>query len=193
VKSPEQLRAGVHQAYSAAARAPESEHPFPVGAVFAAQLGYSPEHLARYPLAAGAFAGVSGMTLVADLAPGQTVLDLGCGAGLDTLIAAERVGPGGRVLGLDFSAGMLARARQAAAGRDRAVFLQGDAERLPLASASVDAALVNGIFNLNPARAQIFAELARVVAPGGQVFAAEIILREQLDPAEQASESNWFA
>jgi arsenite methyltransferase len=196
LKQAEHLRDGVRQAYSAAADNPQGEHPFPVGRQFAESLGYPPALLAGLPaMAVEAFAGVSNVAIFADLPAGATVLDLGCGAGLDSLIAVQRVGPAGRVIGLDFSEPMLARARQAAAeaGLNNVEFQQADAENLFLEDASVDAALVNGIFNLNPARDLIFFELARVVRPGGTVYGAEIILREPLPPEEQASETNWFA
>jgi SAM-dependent methyltransferase len=192
----EHLRAGVRRAYSAAADNPQGDHPFPVGRQLAENLGYPPEWLAGWPaVAVEAFAGVSNVAIFADIPAGATVLDLGCGAGLDSLIAAKRVGPAGRVIGLDFSEPMLARARQAAAeaGLTNVEFRQADAETLLLGDASIDAALVNGIFNLNPARDLIFGELARVVRPGGAVYGAEIILREPLPPEEQAGETNWFA
>lgn len=186
----------VREAYSAAAIAPAAAHPFPVGRSFAESLGYSADELASIPaIAVDAFAGVSNVSIFADLRPGMRVLDLGCGAGLDSLIAARRVGPGGRVIGADFSPAMLSRARQAAVEAHAAslIVCRADAERLPLKSDGVDVALVNGIFNLNPARGEILAELARVVRPGGSVFAAELVLREPLPPEVQASEENWFA
>lgn len=190
------IRAGVQQAYSAAAENPQAEHPFPVGRLFAESLGYSSEVLASIPAAAiDAFAGVSNVAVFAEISPGAVVLDLGCGAGLDSLIAARRVGPTGQVIGLDFSAAMLQRARQAAAEAriNNVEFRQGEAEKTSLDDASVDVALINGIFNLNPARDQIFHELARVMRPGGVVYAAELILREPLPPEVQASETNWFS
>jgi len=192
----ENLRQGVRRAYSAVADTPQGEHPFPVGRQFAESLGYSPQLLADLPAeAVEAFAGVSNVAVFADLPAGATVLDLGCGAGLDSLIAAGRVGPTGRVIGVDFSQSMLTRARQAAAetGYQNIEFHQTEAEKLFLEDASIDVALVNGIFNLNPARQSIFRELARVVRPGGMVYGAEIILRQPLPPEEQTSESNWFA
>jgi arsenite methyltransferase len=190
------LRDGVRQAYSAAADDPQADHPFPVGREFAESLGYTPELLTSVPArAVEAFSGVSNVAVFADIPVGATVLDLGCGAGLDSLIAATRVGPGGRVIGVDFSQSMLARARAsaAAAGLDNVEFHQADAENLFLGDACIDVTLVNGIFNLNPARDLIFGELARVMRPGGGVYAAELILREPLPPEEQASETNWFA
>lgn len=192
----QQLRAGVERAYSAAADRPQAEHPFPVGREFAQSLGYPAELLAQFPAAAvDAFAGVSNVAIFADIPLGATVLDLGCGAGLDSLIAARRTGPGGRVIGVDFSQSMLQRAGQAVAemGLVNVKFRQAAAEALPLDNASIDVALVNGIFNLNPARDCIFQELARVMRPDGSVYAAEIILRELLPPEVQESEANWFA
>jgi arsenite methyltransferase len=190
------LRSKVREAYSAAAEDPRASHPFPVGRRFAESVGYPGDLLDRMPpVCVDAFAGVSNVALFADLQPGATVLDLGCGAGLDSLIAAERIGPDGMVLGLDFSESMLLRARQARSqsGRDNALFCRGDAENLPLEDKSIDAALANGIFNLNPARAAIFPELARVLRPGGAVYVAEIILRQPLPPEVRSSEVDWFA
>lgn len=192
----QQLREGVRDAYSAAAENPQAKHPFPVGRSFAESLGYPLELLASLPaVAVDAFAGVSNVAIFADIPLGATVLDLGCGAGLDSLIAARRVGPKGYVIGMDFSETMLARAQQAATevGADNMEFRRADAENIPLEADTIDVALVNGIFNLNPARDLIFAELARVVRPSGVVYAAEIILCEPLPPETQASETNWFA
>jgi ubiquinone/menaquinone biosynthesis C-methylase UbiE len=185
----------VRQAYSESVRAPRDYHPFPVGSDFAASVGYPPELLAGLPQAsAEAYAGVSNLSLSAPIGTDDRVLDLGCGAGLDSLVAARRVGPGGRVVGLDFSAVAVARARQTAseAGARNAWFCCGDAERLPMADGSFELALVNGIFNLNPERAQIFHELARVLRPGGAVFAAELVLSRSLPPHPWTS-TDWFA
>jgi len=196
INESQHLRDGVRQAYSAAAENPHAEHPFPVGQQFAESLGYPPELLANLPTGAvQAFAGVSNVAVFADIPEGATVLDLGCGAGLDSLIAAGRVGATGRVIGIDFSESMLARARQAAAEADlnNIEFHQTDAETLFLQDDSIDVVLANGIFNLNPARDRIFHELARVVRPEGAVYGAEIILRNPLPPDEQASETDWFA
>jgi ubiquinone/menaquinone biosynthesis C-methylase UbiE len=167
-----------------------------VGRQFAEGLGYPPDQLERLPaVSVEAFTGVSNVAVLADLRVGDLVLDVGCGAGLDALIAAERVGPAGRVIGLDFSPAMLARARQGAAGvgLTNTLFCQAAAERLSLPDGSVDTALVNGLFNLNPARAVIFQELARAVRPGGMVFAAELILMEGAGVTVPASLDDWFS
>lgn len=189
------LREGVRLAYSAAAERPRDKHPFPVGREFAVSLGYPEELLTHLPpLCVEAFSGVSNVSVFAEIPVGATVLDLGCGAGLDSLIAAERTGSKGRVIGIDFSEAMLGRARRAAqeAGVYNAEFRLADAESLPLGERSADVALVNGIFNLNPARDSILRELARVVRPEGTVYAAELILKEPLLPEERADEANWF-
>ncbi len=193
--SEHELRAQVREAYSAAARQPGEQHAFPVGRSFADSLGY-PEPLleALPPVSVEAFAGVSNVSLFAEIRAGARVLDLGCGAGLDSLIAAQRVGAAGGVLGIDFSEPMLARARCGAlqARVSNALFCRASAESLPLEDASVEIALVNGIFNLNPARTAIFKELARVLRPGGTVYAAELTLIGPL-PEDQCNTANWFA
>ncbi len=189
------LRDAVCSAYSAAAESPTTKHAFPVGRVLAERLGYPADLLETLPpVSVEAFAGVSNVSVFAVIPPGAVVLDLGCGAGVDSLIAVRRTGASGRVIGIDFSDSMLARARQAAAELDVAIaFLRGDAERLPLDDDSVDVALVNGIFNLNPARTAIFRELARVVRSGGSAYAAELILQEPVPKTAEFDEAAWFA
>ena len=148
------LRNSVREAYSAAAREPPHHHAFPVGREFAESIGYPRDVLEKMPAASvEAFSGVSSLSVFAEIARGNTVLDLGCGAGLDSLIAATRTGPDGIVVGVDFSAAMLERAIGAVheAGLANATFCRADAEALPIKRASIDVALVNGIFNLNPA------------------------------------------
>ena len=192
----ERLRNGVWAAYTAVSRAPSGEHPFQVGRRFAEGLGYPSEVLENIPtVTVEAFTGVSNVSLFSELPLGASVLDLGCGAGLDTLLAGKRVGAEGIVIGIDFSLAMLGRARQGAdeAQLSHVRFCQGNAEELPVNSQSIDAAMVNGIFNLNPARDAIFRELARVVKPGGSVYAAELILRDALSAIEKPSLDDWFA
>ena len=190
------LKIRVRDAYSAAADAPAERHPFPVGRQFAESLGYPAKWLDAVPeVSVEAFAGVSDVSVFAEIAKGETVLDLGCGAGLDSLIAAERAGADGRVLALDFSAPMLGRARQAARQMrsNQMICCRADAERLPLPDGSVDTAMVNGLFNLNPARTAIFRELARVMRRGGKVYAAELIALERPEYPDLVDESSWFS
>jgi arsenite methyltransferase len=192
----DKLQQAVLKSYSAAAEDPQGKHPFPLGRQFALEVGYPAEILDDMPrIAVDAFTGVSSVAIFASLFAGARVLDLGCGAGLDSLIAARRVGPDGFVVGIDFSRAMLARASRAAAEvtAENTGFCCAEAERLPLQDATVDVALVNGIFNLNPDRERILHELARVLRPGGTLFAAELILREPLSAQERADPRNWFA
>jgi ubiquinone/menaquinone biosynthesis C-methylase UbiE len=185
-------------AYSAAAEDPRGKHPFPMGKRFAKSLGYSRNLLRQLPAGSiEAFTGTSNVSEFAELSSGDVVLDVGCGGGLDSMNAAERVGTMGWVVGVDFSRAMIARAQRAVreTGQSNILFCLGDAESLPLADGSVDKALINGIFNLNPKRQAIFCELARVVRNGGAVYAAEII---QVKPVPQtspvgASDDDWFA
>ena len=190
------LREGVQEAYSRAAEHPGEDHPFPVGRRFAESVGYPANLLRRLPaVSVRVFAGVSNLSILAEIHQGATVLDLGCGGGLDSIIAARRTGPQGQVLGVDFSPAMLKCAKQglSEAGIKNVRIYSADAERLPIEDNSVDVALANGIFNLNPDRSRIFSELARVVKPGGGVYAAELILRETLGEVVEATATNWFA
>lgn len=190
------LREGVQEAYSRAAEHPGEDHPFPVGRNFAESVGYPADLLRRLPgVSVQVFAGVSNLSILAEIPQEATVLDLGCGGGLDSIIAARRTGPQGRVLGVDFSPAMLKCAKQGLleAGIKNVRIYSADAERLPIEDNSVDVALANGIFNLNPERSKIFSELARVVKPGGSAYAAEIILRETLGEVVESTATNWFA
>ncbi|MGH9818254.1 MAG: methyltransferase domain-containing protein [Candidatus Acidiferrales bacterium] len=189
------LRDGVREAYTAAAERPADSHPFPVGREFALSLGY-PEDLldSLPPSSVDAFSVVSNISMIAETTEAATVLDLGCGAGLDSLIASQKIGINGRVIGIDFSQPMLARARRAAkeAELPNVEFRLAEAEAIPLADATADVALVNGIFNLNPARDAIFRELARVVKSGGTVYAAELVLKEPLPASGESRDADWF-
>lgn len=190
------LHEGVRKAYSAAAERPSAEHPFPVGKAFAESIGYPKELLDSLPASASdAFAGVSNVSVFAKIPEGSTVLDVGCGAGLDSLIAARKTGPTGRVIGIDFSRSMLERARRSAdeAGLINVDLRKGAAEHLPLQDGEIDVAIVNGIFNLNPNRHAIFTELARVVHQGGSVYAAELILIGPATNPSPLTEADWFA
>lgn len=192
----DRLREGTKNAYSAAAEKPLDEHPFPVGVQFAESLGYSRELLSSLPAASTeAFSGVSNVSIFADIPTGSVVLDLGCGAGLDSFTAARRTGTSGRVVGIDFSHSMLFRAQKAAAETKtkNVEFYQADGESLPVRSESIDIALVNGIFNLNPKREAIFHELARVIRDGGKLYAAELILKASVPPEIRENKNDWFA
>lgn len=177
----------VNRVYSQIAEDPTRKAPFVAGRSLAEALGYPTDELPEP--AVDAFCGVANLSAQARIEPGDLVLDLGCGSGTDTLMAAR---VSNHVVGVDFSQPMLSRARQAmeqaVQGRN-VLLLHGDAGRLPLLNASVDVALVNGLFNLNPHRQELFAELARVVRPGGRAYVAELILSEPIESFEPA---DWF-
>jgi arsenite methyltransferase len=180
--TPETIRTAVAEIYGRVASEPAANLPFPVGRAFAESLGYPAPLLDGLPAqAVNAFAGISNPLSRADLHSGERVLDLGCGAGMDTIIAARQVGPAGHVYGLDLSANMLecARANADAASLDNVTFYLTPAEAMPLPDSSVDVAVVNGIFNLCPIKEQVMAEVCRVLRPGGRLLVSEIVIRDE--------------
>ncbi len=168
--------------------------PSGAGRAMAEQL-YGPEDLAAVPAAAVDWAlGVGDPIPPARLAAGEVVLDLGCGGGIDSIRAAQRVGPTGRVIGLDLLAEMCDRARRAAdlAGvGERCEFLEGEMEDLPLPDASVDVVISNGVLNLSPRKSRALAEVARVLAPGGRLCLVDLAVEEDLPPEVLASGAAW--
>ena len=178
----------VRDAYSRIAQTPDAaDAPFPTGRSLAEGVGYPPELLDALPLdVVERFCGVAAVPVFAELTPGERVLDLGCGAGMDSQLAFLR---GAVVTGLDFSAEMLDRARQ---GRHGAEFVHGQAWETPFADDSFDVVLMNGLLNLNPRRTDIVAEVARLLRPGGRLYAAELVLVQPLDAQERGDFRNWF-
>jgi len=132
-------------------------------------------------------------TAVADLHPGETVLDLGSGAGADVLISAKRVAPGGRAIGLDMTDEMLAlaRANAAEAGVENVEFLHGYLEAVPLPDASVDVVISNCVINLAADKRVVLAEIARVLRPGGRFAVSDVIADEDMDDATRADMQQW--
>ncbi len=182
--TPEAIRAAVAKQYGRVASQPNSRFPFPVGRAFAESLGYPLARLNSLPRpAVDAFAGISYPLAHADLQLGETVLDLGCGAGMDAIIIGCQVGPSGHVHGLDLSAEMLecARANVVAAGLGNVTLHHAPAETVPLGDGSVDGVVVNGIFNLCPIKQQAMNEVHRVLRRGGRLLVSEIVLREPDD------------
>ncbi len=155
---------------------------------------YAPDELAPLPPdAVAASLGCGNPTALADLAPGETVLDLGSGGGIDVLLSARRVGPTGLAYGLDMTDEMLALANRnaAAAGAQNVRFLKGEIEAIPLHDASVDVVISNCVINLSTDKARVFAEIARVLRPGGRVSVSDVVADDALSSAERAARGDF--
>jgi arsenite methyltransferase len=151
----------------------------------ARSLGYGDAELGAIPETANLGLGCGNPTAIDTLAAGEVVLDLGCGAGMDVFVAAQKVGPTGHVIGVDMTEAMLDRARAGAArgGYTNVEFRHGLIEELPVADASVDAIISNCVVNLSPDKPQVFREALRVLRPGGRVLVSDLVLTRELSPA----------
>lgn len=176
------LKDEILRMYQEVADHPRSEFHFFHGRTAAELFEYEPEWLDRAPPGAvESFAGVGNPHLRSNLQPGETVLDLGSGAGLDAIIAAWQVGPTGKVIGLDLNPTMCLKASaNAESGGARLDCRTGAMEKIPLPDASVDAVISNGVINLSFRKRRVFEELFRVLTPGGRLSFADIVSAKQL-------------
>ncbi len=178
------LKSEVRATYAKVAEDPGGDFHFHRGPEYAArQLGYDSAELGALPPTATApFAGVGNPFKMGRLPAGATVIDLGSGAGMDCLLAAKQVGPGGRVIGFDMTDAMLERASAAAAqaGLSNVKFEKADIADLPIEDDSVDIVISNGVINLAPDKPAIFSELYRVVRPGGRLQFTDIVIENEL-------------
>ena len=189
----ELLKSEIKKTYAAVSREPETDFVFPTGRAWAEDLRY-PKELERVPDAAvESFAGVANPWALGRLSAGERVLDLGCGAGTDSLVAAEMVGPDGRVTGIDMTPEMLAKAHAAAEAMDarNVEFMEGEAERLPFADESFDVVVSNGVIDLIPDKDAVFAELYRVLRPGGRMQIADVTIQRPVSEEGRRNIDLW--
>ena len=187
------LRDAIQQTYTELSTEPIQDFVFPTGRPWAQDLGY-PEELARVPeQSVKSFAGVANPFSLGRIEPGSTVLDLGCGAGTDLLIAAQMVGADGRVIGIDMTATMLARARQSAEemGLGKVELHEGLIESVPVADASVDVVISNGVIDLVPDKEAVFDEIDRVLRPGGRLQIADVVIHEEVSEDARKNIDLW--
>jgi 2-polyprenyl-3-methyl-5-hydroxy-6-metoxy-1,4-benzoquinol methylase len=177
------LREEIRKTYTDVSTDQHKEFIFPTGRAWAQELGYPEPELARVPDATvESFAGVANHWVLGRIEPGAVVLDLGCGAGTDLLIAAQMTGPTGRVIGVDMTAPMLARARASAdeMGMDNVELHESLIESLALDDASVDVVISNGVIDLVPDKDAVLDEIDRVLRPGGRLQLADVIIHEEV-------------
>ena len=188
------LRQAIQEEYEDVADAPEQGFHFHTGRPLASMLGYDPADVDPLPDAAiESFAGVGNPFLWGRLQPGETVVEVGSGAGLDALIAAGQVGPTGQVIGVDMTPAMLAKAQANAAlvGATNVEFREGLAEALPVPDHSVDVITSNGVINLCPDKLAVFRELYRVLKPGGRLQIADIIVQRSVSQEAKEDIELW--
>ena len=190
------LRAAVKERFAAVASAPGQETRFLVGPASAKKLGYDPQEIDALPASVtDSFCGVGNPLGLGEVLPGQTVTDLGSGPGLDSLLAARRVGPTGKVIGIDLCPEMVEKARRNAELLDlhNVEFVTGGIESLPLPDRTVDVVISNGVFNLCPDKPKVLAEVFRVLRPGGRLQMADMLLDDAVTPEEVAQKGAWSA
>jgi SAM-dependent methyltransferase len=194
IENAEAIRAAVEQRFAQVARSPDREQKFPVGPASAKKLGYDPQEIDSLPTSlTDSFCGVGNPLGLGEVRPGQAVLDLGSGAGLDSLLAARRVGPTGKVVGVDLCREMVEKARRNASllGLRNVEFVEAGIENLPLSHASVDVVISNGVFNLCPDKPGVLDEAFRVLRPGGRLQMTDILLHDDVRPQEVAHKGEW--
>ena len=193
---PKDLENKVKAMYRSVAEDPQGEFHFEMGRALAERLGYAPADLDRIPAEAiESFAGVGYYFHLADLKEGETVLDLGSGSGMDTFIAALRVGAGGKIIGIDMTDEQRAKAERL---RDRdgfrnVTYMKGYIENVPVLDASIDVVISNGVINLAPDKVKVFSEVARLLKPGGRVAISDIVTEVQLPESIVCNSTLWAA
>jgi len=187
------LKSEIKKTYSSVSDEPGRDFIFPTGRAWAQDLDY-PQELANVPeTAVESFAGVANPWTMGHLASGDRVLDLGSGAGTDSLVAAQMVGADGHVTGIDMTAAMLDKARAAAAemGLANVEFVEAEAERLPFPDESFDVVISNGVIDLIPDKDAVFAEIYRVLTPGGRIQIADVTIQNPVSEEGRRNIDLW--
>ncbi len=177
------LREEIRKTYTDVSTEPEQEFIFPTGRSWATELDYPQPELSRVPDATvESFAGVANHWALGRVHPGSVVLDLGCGAGTDLLIAAQMTGPSGRAIGVDMTPALLERARASAAeiSLENVEAHESLIESLPLDDASVDVVISNGVIDLVPDKDAVLGEIDRALRPGGRLQIADIVIHHEV-------------
>lgn len=190
----EELRAAIREEYETVARDPGRGFHFHTGRTLTRIVGYEDEWLEGIPeTAIESFAGTGNPFSLGRLKPAERVVDIGCGAGIDSLIAARMVESEGRVIGIDMTPAMLDRARSAAAeaGFKNVEFREGVMEDLPVEDAWADVVISNGVLNLTPDKPRVLAEMARILKPGGRLQIADILVEKEVSGGAKQKIDLW--
>jgi SAM-dependent methyltransferase len=190
----EVLRDEIRKTYRDVSTAPEQDFIFPTGRAWAQELDYPEPELSRVPDGSvDSFAGVANHWLLGAIDPGAVVLDLGCGAGTDLLIAAQMAGPAGRLIGVDMTASMLARARASAdeMGLGNVELHEALIESVPIDDATVDVVISNGVIDLVPDKDAVLDEIDRVLRPGGRLQLADVVIHNEVSEDARSRIDLW--
>jgi SAM-dependent methyltransferase len=188
------LREAIREEYAEVASHPEKGFHFHTGRPLARMLEYADEWLIGIPEASiESFAGTGNPFSLGELRPGESVVDVGCGAGIDSLIAAKKVGSEGRVIGVDMTSSMLQKARQAAkvAGLENVEFQEGYAEELPVDDCWADVVISNGVLNLMPDKSAALEEMSRVLGPDGRLQIGDILVQKAVPESAKRKIDLW--
>jgi arsenite methyltransferase len=188
------LREAIREEYAEVASNPEKGFHFHTGRSLAHMLEYAEEWLEGIPESSiESFAGTGNPFNLGEILPGERVLDVGCGAGIDSLIAAKKVGPDGRVIGVDMTSSMLEKARYAAyeAGIANVEFREGYAEALPVDEDWADVVISNGVLNLMPDKEAALTEMSRVLKPGGRLQIGDILVQKAVPESAKRKIDLW--
>lgn len=189
-----EIKDKIRQRFVKVALDPKAQQRHPTGPDSAKRLGYAAADIDGLPSnVTESFAGVGNPLAIGELRPGDTVLDIGCGAGVDSILAARKVGPTGRVVGVDMTEEMVRKATDnaVAAGVTNAEFHTGEADPLPVGDGTVDVVISNGVFNLCMDKPKVLAEVFRVLRPGGRVQMDDILLDDGVTTGQVEKKGAW--